>query len=52
MPEEPTAADTEREEAIVAEAVAALQGTATGADDHQRERRRVRAVIDAIRAAR
>ena len=50
MPDEPAAAAVER--AIVEESVAALLGQPTTAEDHPRERRRVRAVIDAIRAAR
>jgi predicted nucleotidyltransferase len=42
----------ERERAIVDEAVAALRGEGTTAADHPVERRRVQAVIDAIRDAR
>ena len=52
MPDEPAAAEIEREQAIVAEAIAALEGRTSSGDDHPGQRRRVRAVIDAIRAAR
>lgn len=44
--------EQERERAIVAEAIAALEGTSTGSADHPVERRRVRVVLDAVRDAR
>lgn len=49
--------DPARERAIVEEAIAALAGGAApdpdaSADDHPGDRRRVRVVLDAIRAAR
>jgi hypothetical protein len=43
--------DEAREQAIVEESIAALRGEPTTATDHERDRRRVRTVIDAIRAA-
>jgi hypothetical protein len=51
MPSDPTADDLAREQAIVDEALAAIEGRRSGATDHDVERRRVQVVIDAIRDA-
>jgi hypothetical protein len=52
MSAEPDAAELQREQAIVDEAIAAIQATPATGTDHPGARRRVRVVIEAIRAAR